>query len=145
MSKQPTCPSCGAPGMVHETRPDVVEYTDGGVTLSREIMQPGWWCNACGEALFTGAEARMSFEAHQELRAEAKGVLSPAQVRTIRERLGLSQRQAGIRLGGGVKAFNKYESGSIVPSQALSNLLRVLDAHPEALDLVGAAPAQKAG
>ena len=59
--------------------------------------------------------------------------LDPDQIRTIREGLGLSQREAGNLLGGGPDAFPKYESGAVVPCAALVNLLLVLRDHPGAL------------
>lgn len=54
----------------------------------------------------------------------------PDQIRTIREGLGLSQRQAGNLLGGGPDAFPKYESGAVVPRAALVKLLLVLRDNP---------------
>ena len=71
-----------------------------------------------------------------ELRAEAKGVLTPSEVKRIRERLELTQKDAGLILGGGIRAFYRYEAGSIVPSLAVTNLLRLLDANPSQLDLL---------
>ncbi len=58
--------------------------------------------------------------------------LSPEDVRRIRLSLGLSQAEAGELLGGGPRAFTKYENGNIKPSASVSNLLRLLDAKPEA-------------
>jgi DNA-binding transcriptional regulator YiaG len=45
-------------------------------------------------------------------------------------RLRLSQRKAGELLGGGPRAFQKYESGEVMVSAAMSNLLRLLDKDP---------------
>lgn len=59
--------------------------------------------------------------------------LDPDQIRTIREGLGLSQREAGSILGGGPNAFAKYESGTLAPAAALANLLLVLRDNPAAL------------
>lgn len=58
--------------------------------------------------------------------------LDPDQIRTIREGLGLSQREAGNLLGGGPDAFAKYESGAVVPRAALVKLLLVLRDNPGA-------------
>ena len=41
--------------------------------------------------------------------------LEPDEIRAIRERLGLSQVEAGELLGGGPRAFTKYEAGTIGP------------------------------
>ena len=60
--------------------------------------------------------------------------LAPDDIRTIREGLGLTQREAGELLGGGSKAFAKYEAGEMTPSTACNNLLRVLRANPSALN-----------
>ena len=59
--------------------------------------------------------------------------MTPDRIRAIRERLGLTQEEAGAILGGGPRAFTKYESGSMRPRAAASNLLRVLEAHPEVM------------
>ena len=59
--------------------------------------------------------------------------LEPDEIRAIRERLGLSQVEAGELLGGGPRAFTKYEAGTIRPRASVVRLLRVLEANPGAL------------
>ena len=59
--------------------------------------------------------------------------MTPDRIRAIRRRLGLTQEEAGALLGGGPRAFTKYESGSMRPRAAAISLLRVLEAHPEAV------------
>ena len=59
--------------------------------------------------------------------------MTPDRIRAIREWLGLTQEEAGALLGGGPRAFTKYESGSMRPRAAAISLLRVLEAHPEAV------------
>ncbi|MEO7222867.1 MAG: type II toxin-antitoxin system MqsA family antitoxin, partial [Devosia sp.] len=67
--------------------------------------------------------------------------LAPADVRRIRERLGLTPAEAGDLIGGGPKAFAKYESGVIHPAAAVANLLRLLERSPEQLQsLTGKVP-----
>lgn len=58
--------------------------------------------------------------------------LTPDDIRRIRETLGLSQAEAGELLGGGPRAFTKYENGTIKPAAAVSNLLRLVDRSPGA-------------
>jgi transcriptional regulator with XRE-family HTH domain len=57
--------------------------------------------------------------------------LSPERIRTIRLELGLSQEEAGLLLGGGPRAFQKYESGEVSPSAALAQLLQLLVDRPQ--------------
>lgn len=59
--------------------------------------------------------------------------LTPDDIRRIRQRLGLSQVEAGELLGGGPRAFTKYESGTIRPAASVASLLRLLEANPSAL------------
>ena len=59
--------------------------------------------------------------------------ISSSAIRRIRERLGLSQAEAGQAIGGGPRAFQKYEAGKVRPSASVVQLLRVLDANPSAL------------
>ena len=67
--------------------------------------------------------------------------LEPDEIRAIREGLGLSQVEAGELLGGGPRAFTKYEAGTIRPRASVVRLLRVLEANPDALpSLTGKRP-----
>ena len=65
--------------------------------------------------------------------SDPKQDMTPDRIRAIRRRLGLTQEEAGALLGGGVRAFTKYESGSMRPRAAMSNLLRVLEEYREAV------------
>ena len=60
-------------------------------------------------------------------------VIAPNEIRAIRERLGLTQVEAGELLGGGPRAFTKYEAGSVKPAASVINLLRLLEADPSML------------
>ncbi len=55
-------------------------------------------------------------------------------MRRVREKLKLSQREAGGLLKVGENAFDKYERGLVEPSGPTSQLLRLLDQHPELTD-----------
>ena len=54
----------------------------------------------------------------------------PEEIRAIREQLGLSQAEAGELLGGGPRAFTKYERGTVKPSASIIKLLRLYEANP---------------
>ena len=59
--------------------------------------------------------------------------ITPEDIRAIRRQLGLSQVEAGQLIGGGPRAFTKYEAGTVRPSTSVISLLRVLQADPAAL------------
>ena len=63
--------------------------------------------------------------------------ISPEEIRAIRENLGLTQVEAGELLGGGPRAFTKYEAGTVKPAASVINLLRLLEADPTAIATLG--------
>ncbi len=68
------------------------------------------------------------------LKEEIEGIPSPATIRRMREKLKLSQREAGGLLKVGENAFDKYERGLVEPSGPTSQSLRLLDQHPELIE-----------
>jgi HTH-type transcriptional regulator/antitoxin MqsA len=45
--------------------------------------------------------------------------------------LGITQKEASEIFGGGKNAFSRYERGQVRPGQAVSNLLKMFERHPE--------------
>lgn len=95
-------------------------------SLTRTVDVPGWYPNDDGDAIHSGADLKLMNQAFVELRGEYG-----AHVRSIRKRLKLTQEEAGILIGGGKRAFSKYERGRTPPSDAAIGLLEVLSRHPE--------------
>jgi len=116
--------------MKFEKRPEVLTYRD----QQRTIKTLGWWCDKCGEGILSGEALKAHEHAFLEFKAEVDGVMSPDEVAAARKRLGLSQRKAGEILGGGPRAFQKYEAGTQAASVPMSNLLRLLANDPQRLE-----------
>ncbi len=134
-AKTKTCPECGS-AMRFGRFDDSVEYKG----VRREITSKGWHCPSCGEAILEAEALAASERAFIELRAEVDGVLLPEEVAEVRARLKLSQREAGRLLGGGPRAFQKYESGQVPVSVPMKNLLLLLRNDPKRLkELTGKA------
>jgi HTH-type transcriptional regulator / antitoxin MqsA len=123
------CPECGGV-MRYERHDDVLRYR----VRERTITTTGWWCAKCGEGILSGEALKAHEKAFLALKAEVDGVLAPDQVAAARQKLGLSQRRAGELLGGGPRAFQKYESGAQAASTPMSNLLRLLANEPSRLE-----------
>ena len=64
---------------------------------------------------------------------ERKPAIAPEEIRAIRRQLGLSQVEAGELVGGGPRAFTKYEAGTVKPAASVIKLLRILEANPAAI------------
>ena len=127
-----SCPECGG-DMVRGIRTTTVKY--GGLE-SEPFEQPGLWCQSCAEGLLSFKDMEVSTREMHVLKARAEHLLAPDEVRRVRKKLGLTQKEAGLILGGGPNAFQKYESADVVTSQAISNLLRLLAHDPSGLEVL---------
>jgi HTH-type transcriptional regulator/antitoxin MqsA len=107
-------------------RRDVRPQTVCVGSLSREIDVPGWYPGDDGDAIHSGADLKVLNEAFKTLREEYA-----AHVKSVRKKLGLTQEEAGVIIGGGKRAFQKYESGRTPPSDAAVGLIELLARHPE--------------
>ncbi len=123
-----TCPETGAP-MKRDVRPLTLTYKGESVTID----MPGWYCDSSGESLHSGKDMKVSDQALNRLKAAAEGLLSPEEIYRIRKKLRLSQTAAGVTIGGGPRAFQKYEKGVLLPSRAISSALMLLDHDPKGL------------
>ena len=69
--------------------------------------------------MHTGKDMQVSDRRLNRLKALGEGLLTPENIRRIRQKLRLSQEAAGMLIGGGPRAFQKYESGDLLPSRGI--------------------------
>ncbi len=127
----PVCPETGAP-MVRAHKPMTLRYKGESVTFD----MPGWYCEESGESIHTGEDMKTSDRQLNVLKARSEGLLQPHEIKRIRRKLRLTQVDAGNLIGGGPRAFQKYEAGDLLPSRAISSALVLLDSAPEMLQLL---------
>jgi len=132
----PVCPETGTP-MQRGVRPLTLTYKGQSITVD----MPGWYCDQSEEGVLTGEDMKISDRALNRLKARTQGLLEPEEIRRIRKRLGLTQEAAGELIGGGPRAFQKYEAGDLLPSRAVCNALVLLDHDPAGLKLLTACQA----
>jgi HTH-type transcriptional regulator/antitoxin MqsA len=131
----PVCPKTGVP-MQRGVRPMTLEYKNAHVTFD----MPGWYCDASGESIHTGEDMKASDRALNRLKAGTEGLPFPEEIKRIRTKLQLTQEQAGELIGGGPRAFQKYEAGDLLPSRAIGSALALLDHDPSGLTVLHARP-----
>ena len=101
---------------------------------SIQLNQPGLWCDSCEEGILSGADIAKTEKAFEKFKSKIDGLLNPDEIRHIRKNiLKLSQEEAGKIFGGGKNGFSRYERGEVKPLPAISNLLKILERHPEDL------------
>lgn len=128
--KLENCPFCGKKSYRHTTKSMTLLYKSHPIT----VKQPGFWCSQCKEGVIGGKDRKATQKELQTLCAKIDGLLSPDEIKHIREKLNLSQIKASAIFGGGVNAFSRYERGETPIPRPLSQLLRILKLHPDLLD-----------
>ncbi|MDQ0395916.1 type II toxin-antitoxin system MqsA family antitoxin [Labrys monachus] len=108
-------------------RPFDVTYK--GETITVDL--PGYYPAGDGDGVVVGKDMAVVDEAMRALKEKLDGIPSPATIRRVRTKLKLSQREAGALFKVGENAFDKYERGLVEPSGPTTQLLRVLDRHPD--------------
>ncbi len=124
----PVCPVTGAQ-MQRGVRPMTLRYKGAELTFD----MPGWYCDQSDESIHNGEDMKVSDRALNRLKARREGLPLPEEIRRIRQKLGLTQEQAGELIGGGPRAFQKYEAGDLFPSRAIGSALALLDHDPGGL------------
>ena len=105
-----------------------------GISITFDM--PGWYCDSSDESIHTGQDMKVSDRMLNRLKAHVEGLLEPEEIRRIRKKLCISQTEAGQMIGGGPRAFQKYESGDLLPSRAISSALTLLDHDPKGLTVL---------
>jgi HTH-type transcriptional regulator/antitoxin MqsA len=124
-------PETGAP-LHRDTRPMTLTYKGSSITVD----MPGWYGDGPDESVFDGVDLKIYDRALNRLKARAEGLLEPEEIRRVRKRLRLTQEAAGELIGGGPRAFQKYEAGDLLPSRAVCNALLLLDHNPSSLTVL---------
>ena len=119
-------PETGKP-LQRGVRPQTVKFG----SLARVVEVPGWYPDDGSDAIHSGADLAESDRVFRELKAAYA-----AHVRKVRKRLKLTQEEAGLLIGGGRRAFQKYESGVMPPSDAAVGLIELLHRHPEEVEFL---------
>jgi HTH-type transcriptional regulator / antitoxin MqsA len=135
------CPACGASALkLSQFTIDVEHKGKKG-----QIAQCKWKCGHCNSDLFDDALGKQNRRAWVRFQNEVEGVPTGPQIRAMRRALRLSSEEAGALLGGGPKAFSKYENEEIVPTGAMRKLLNYFVRKPhrfqEFLEANGMEPA----
>ncbi len=123
------CPSCGHGALQARRIRDEFEYgpEDDRITIVAEAV-PVLVCPACGETLYGPEAAAVRHEAI----CRTLGLLSPAEVKALRERLGPDQDDFARLTGIGVATLSRWERGRLLQTRAMDRYLRLLDALPQA-------------
>jgi putative zinc finger/helix-turn-helix YgiT family protein len=116
------CAECGEDAVRVSFEEQQFVYGDGKDAVELSARVPVWVCGHCGDA-YTDGDA-------EDLRHEAVcrhlGVLSPVQIRALREQHKMSQAEFAKVTGFGVASLKRWETGALIQNQSADRLLRLI-------------------
>jgi len=122
------CPVCLKPEVVPTTLPYTARVKHDGAI--HEVPVAGLEvprCRSCGELVFS---QRVDDQINAALRAQLH-LLTPEQIQSGRRKFGLDQQGLAEQLGVAPETVSGWESGALIPTRAMDNLLRLFFALPE--------------
>lgn len=126
------CPECGAD--LRETHDAMREPYRGEEFVIEGIHH--YQCDACGEYMIDiDDEAELTRRIHDEY-AHRHDLLSPAEIRSIRTSLGVSQKQFESMLGVSSPTVSRWETGYMQQTLIADNLIRLVGQVPGAAELL---------
>ena len=124
------CPECGTP--MREKRGKLKLPVNGEEITVPEATHLS--CPKCHEVVLRSDDARRLRQRALEIYRGKYGLLSADEIRSIRERFGLTQAELArlLRLGG--NTISRWEAGRNVQTAAMDMLLRMIRDLPGSLD-----------
>jgi putative zinc finger/helix-turn-helix YgiT family protein len=122
------CPVSLAMGVRHEVIPYTAKVKHDGVL--RAIAIPALEvpkCHSCGDLIFdehVDDQINSAFRSHLS-------ILTPARIRAARKSLHLTQLELAEKLGVAEATISPWETGALIQSGAMDNLMRVYFAVPQ--------------
>lgn len=127
VGKLARCVECGA-RVNWITGP--VEWDVKGERIAVDKVEHGI-CSVCGETYFSeGISSDVQRRAVDAYKS-AHGLLSGAEIRLLRQRLGLSQARFEQLIGAGPKTVVRWENGTVFQNRTADTLMRVLRDYPQ--------------
>ena len=117
-----TCAACGEDNLSRRMEMDEFEYGAGQsvVPLSANVVV--FTCNGC-DFEFTGPSAEV---ARHEAVCRHLGIMTPAEIRELRGRYGLSRQSFASITRLGAASIARWEAGSLLQNRAYDSLLYLL-------------------
>lgn len=123
LSTGPKCPECEQGHLVPFTRDEEFDYDLGEETIkviARDV--PVERCDSCGMTASGPAAARVRHEAV----CRAAGLLTPSEIKAIREQFDWSQQYLAELTGFGVATISRWERGRLLQNRSTNKVLQAI-------------------
>ncbi len=127
------CPVCLSMNLRRVVMPYTAKVKHDGVLNAIEIPALEISkCHACGELIFDG---HVDDQINDALRSHLK-LLAPTQIRAARKTLELKQSELAEKLGVAEATISRWETGALIQSRAMDNLMRVYFGVPQVREVL---------
>jgi HTH-type transcriptional regulator/antitoxin MqsA len=131
--KRRRCPVCGKGQLLPRIQDERYEYEENGAPVTIVVENvPVETCDVCGETV-SGPEAN---RLHHEAICRTFGLLTPKEIRALRERLGLTPAELARLTGIEEATITQWERSRLIQDRGMDRYLRLLDMRPEILKLL---------
>lgn len=122
------CPVCGRLALQQKEGDYVFAWPEHFAKRESVFSDAAWeMCEACGEAILP---PELSDRIEEE-RYHVQGLLTPREIREVRDRTGLTQVEMAQLLHIGDKTYLRWETGLSVQHKSMDTIVRAADSHPE--------------
>lgn len=121
------CVECG--GAIRWTT-GPVEWDVRGERMMVDDVEHGL-CSVCGEVYFEDGVSSVVQRRAVDLYKQVHGLLSGAEIRSLRKNLGLSQARFESLIGAGPKTVVRWERGVVFQNKTADKLMRILQDYPQ--------------
>jgi putative zinc finger/helix-turn-helix YgiT family protein len=119
----PRCPECGEGRLLSRTRPEEFDFDFGDETVKvRAEDVPVEVCDKCGEVM-SGPEAA---KVRHEAICRAVGLLTPSEIKAIRDKFGWSQPHLAELTDFGVATISRWERGRLLQNRSNNKVLQAI-------------------
>lgn len=128
-----TCPLCGSDTLEHK-RGDYRFEPPQNIPGGTMILPNATWdaCTSCGQDILPD-ELTKAIEVEHYRRL---GLLTPEEIRQVRQKTGLSAVDLANLLGVGAKSYTRWENGRSMQNKSNDTLIRLLDKNAEAFAIL---------
>jgi putative zinc finger/helix-turn-helix YgiT family protein len=117
------CPECGQGQLLPLTRTEEFDFDLGDETVRvRAENVPVEQCDKCGEVMSGPAAARVRHEAI----CRAAGLLTPSEIKAIRENFGWSQQHLADLTDFGIATISRWERGRLLQNRSNNKVLQAI-------------------
>lgn len=122
-----SCPVCVKGNLTEQIITEEFEYKGHKISIPDYHI---FSCDNCSEEVVSPKSIRATEKGLTDIRRKIDGLLTSDEIKDIRKKIGMTQKELASKLGVGIKTFARYENGQVTQGKAMDILLRIMEKNP---------------